>query len=156
MSRRTPAGAALAAFVALSSNLVGPARAHAQDESYKPHVEAASPAAGQASRSFKLAPGLKVELFAAEPRLANPVSFCIDEKGRFYVAETFRHHAGVTDNRNHLYWLDADMACRTVADRVAMYRKYLGVKGVRRVQLQRRARAGPDDRRPRRRRQGRP
>ena len=27
-------------------------------------------------------PGLKVELFAAEPLLANPVAFCIDEKGR--------------------------------------------------------------------------
>ena len=34
--------------------------------------------------------GLKVELFAAEPLLANPVAFCIDEQGRFYVAETFR------------------------------------------------------------------
>ena len=123
MPRRTPAGLALAALVALSAPL------RAQDESYKPHVEAASPDAAQAAKSFRLAPGLKVDLFAAEPSLANPVAFCIDEKGRFFVAETFRHHAGVTDNRNHMYWLDADMACRTVADRVAMYRKYLGEKG---------------------------
>jgi len=126
MSRRSLAGAALAASVALS---LVPSPLRAQDESYKPHVEAASPDAAQAAKSFRPAPGLKVDLFAAEPRLANPVAFCIDEKGRFYVAETFRLHEGVTDNRNHMNWLDADMACRTVADRVAMYRKYLGADG---------------------------
>lgn len=70
--------------------------------------------------------GLKVELFAAEPLLANPVAFCIDEQGRFYVAKTFRLGAGVTDTRRHMDWLDDDLACRTVADRVAMYRKFLG------------------------------
>jgi quinoprotein glucose dehydrogenase len=69
---------------------------------------------------------LKIELFAAEPLLANPVAFCIDEKGRFYVAETFRLGAGVTDTREHMNWLDDDLACQTVADRVAMYRKFLG------------------------------
>ena len=75
---------------------------------------------------FRVPAGLKVELFAAEPLLANPVAFCIDEKGRFYVAETFRLGAGVTDTRGHMNWLDDDLACRTVADRVAMYKKYLG------------------------------
>jgi quinoprotein glucose dehydrogenase len=69
---------------------------------------------------------LKVELFAAEPLLANPVAFCIDEKGVVYVAETFRHGAGVTDTREHMNWLDDYLASRTVADRVAMYQKYLG------------------------------
>ena len=60
--------------------------------------------------------------------------------------------AGVTDIRGHMNWLDDDLACRTVADRVAMYRKYLG-RGVR--VLQGRARPGPAGRGPRRRRQGR-
>ena len=32
-------------------------------------------------RSFRVPDGLAVELFAAEPLLANPVAFCIDEKG---------------------------------------------------------------------------
>ena len=67
-----------------------------------------------------------MELFAAEPLLANPVAFCVDEKNGFYVAETFRLHHGVTDTRGHMNWLDDDLASRTVADRVAMYRKYLG------------------------------
>jgi quinoprotein glucose dehydrogenase len=69
--------------------------------------------------------GLKIELFAAEPLLANPVAFCFDEKGRCYVAETFRIHHGVTDNRGHMNWLDDDLASRTVADRVALYHKHL-------------------------------
>ena len=41
------------------------------------------------------APGLKVDLWAAEPLLANPVAFNFDEHGRAYVCETFRLHAGV-------------------------------------------------------------
>ena len=61
-------------------------------------------------RSFRVPAGLEVELFAAEPLLANPVAFSIDEKGVAYVAETFRHGAGVTDTRNHMNWLDDDLA----------------------------------------------
>jgi quinoprotein glucose dehydrogenase len=69
--------------------------------------------------------GLKVELHAAEPLLANPVAFCFDPQGRIYVAETYRLHQGVTDNRSHMNWLDDDIACQTVADRDAKYRKHL-------------------------------
>ena len=66
---------------------------------------------------------LKVEVWAAEPLLANPVSFAFDEKGRCFVVETFRHTQGVPDTRGKP-WLDDDLACRTVADRVALYKKY--------------------------------
>src|SRR6185436_7192081 len=58
---------------------------------YQPTVAPASDEAQAAIKQFRPAPGLKVDLFAAEPYLANPVAFCIDEHGRFYVAETFRH-----------------------------------------------------------------
>jgi quinoprotein glucose dehydrogenase len=66
---------------------------------------------------------LKVEVWAAEPLLANPVAFGFDETGRCFVVETFRHTHGVPDTRGKP-WLDDDLACRTVADRVAMYKKY--------------------------------
>jgi quinoprotein glucose dehydrogenase len=97
-----------------------------QAEAYSPSIAPESDQAKRAMRAFRVPPGLTVELFAAEPLVANPVAFCIDEKGVVYVAETFRHGAGVTDTRDHMNWLDADLACRTVADRVAMYQKYLG------------------------------
>ena len=107
--------------------------AHAGDEvrqkglqPYSPAIAAASNEGEVAIRTFRVPAGLKVEIFAAEPLLANPVAFSIDEQGRFYVAETFRLGAGVTDTRGHMNWLDDDLACRTVADRVAMYKKYLG------------------------------
>ena len=74
---------------------------------------------------MQLQPGVKADLWAAEPHVANIVSFAFDEKGRCYVAETFRLHAGVTDNRGHMDWLDDDLAARTVGDRLAMYKKYL-------------------------------
>lgn len=67
--------------------------------------------------------GLKAEVWAAEPMLANPVAFCFDEAGRVFVAETTRFKNGVPDTRDHMYWLDDDIACRTVADRVAMYQR---------------------------------
>jgi quinoprotein glucose dehydrogenase len=95
---------------------------------YSPAIALASNEGLLAIKRMQLSEGLNVDLVAAEPMLANPVSFCIDERGRFYVAETFRVDAGVTDTRHHMYWLDDDLACRTVEDRVAMYRKHLGKK----------------------------
>ena len=80
--------------------------------------------AGEAAAAAVFADkNLKVEVWAAEPLLANPVAFGFDEKGRCYVVETFRHTHGVPDTRGKP-WLNDDLACRTVADRVAMYKKY--------------------------------
>lgn len=69
-----------------------------------------------AAKKFKLAPGLKVDLWAAEPHLANPVAFCIDERGRIYVSETHRLHQGVTDIRGHMNWLDEELAAKSTDD----------------------------------------
>src|SRR5262245_58101507 len=80
-----------------------------------PQAPPASREAVQAVKGFRVPKGMKAELFAAEPLLAHPVAFCFDEKGRCYVAETYRLHHGVTDNRQHMYWLDDDLASRTVA-----------------------------------------
>lgn len=93
---------------------------------YQPKVAEASDEGEKALRRMRSEPDFEIKLFAAEPLLANPVAFAIDHRGRFYVAETFRLHFGVTDIRRHMNWLDDDLACRTVADRVAMYHKYLG------------------------------
>ncbi len=93
---------------------------------YSPKIEPASDEPEAAMRTFALAEGFQVECLAAEPQLAHPVCFWIARGGEIYVAETFRHHAGVTDIREHMDWLDDDVAARTVEDRVAMYQKHLG------------------------------
>ena len=103
------------------------AQAPVSDESpYRPKVAAATDEGANAMAKFRVPEGFKVELFAAEPMLANPVAIALDARNRVYVAETFRLHAGVTDIRGHMDWLDEDLASRTTADRLAMYRKHLG------------------------------
>jgi quinoprotein glucose dehydrogenase len=103
--------------------------AHSGDpRPYKALIDAASGEAEKAAKRIRVPAGLKVSVFAAEPMLANPVCFCVDEKNRFFVVETFRLHDGVTDIRGHMDWLDDDLACRTVADRLAMMKKRVGKK----------------------------
>src|SRR5262249_9832767 len=94
-------------------------------EPYTPVIAGPSNEAALALKRMRVPQGFEASLFAAEPMLANPVCFCIDEHNRFYVAETFRLHDGVTDDRGHMDWLDDDLAARTVADRVALHRKHL-------------------------------
>jgi hypothetical protein len=77
---------------------------------FEPKIAPASNEAKQAMAQVRLPRGLTIELFAAEPLLANPVAFCFDEKGRCFVAETFRIQHGVSDNRDHMSWLDDDLA----------------------------------------------
>ncbi len=98
------------------------------DKPYTPPVEPASDEAPKAVKKIRVPQGLQVNLWAAEPMLANPVCFCFDAQNRCYVAETWRYHGGVTDIRGHMNWLDEDLASRTVEDRVALYRKYAGAK----------------------------
>ena len=78
----------------------------------------------EALAQVRVEKGLNVEVWAAEPLTVNPVSFCFDEKGRAFVAETTRFGNGVPDTRGHMNWLDEDLACRTTADRLAMYKKH--------------------------------
>ena len=101
----------------------------AQDAApYVPKIAPASNEGKRAFEGFKLPDGMVGSLFAAEPMVANPVAFAIDEKGRVYVAETFRQQHGVEDNRYHMSWLHDDLALQTVEQRVEMFRKHLGEK----------------------------
>src|ERR1700734_3534784 len=80
-----------------------------QPNEYKPYVAPASDEGLKAMKRFRLPKGVEARLWAAEPLLANIVSFAFDEKGRCYVAETYRLHHGVTDNRGHMNWLEDDL-----------------------------------------------
>src|SRR6266511_729192 len=91
-----------------------------------PKIAPASDEGELAIKKFQVAPGLKVDLWAAEPMFANPVAFNFDEKGRAYVCETFRLNAGVDDIRGIMDWLDEELASRTVGDRLAEMKGHLG------------------------------
>ncbi|MEN9675792.1 MAG: Quinoprotein glucose dehydrogenase precursor, partial [Verrucomicrobiota bacterium] len=82
-------------------------------------------------KQFKHAPELKVDLWAAEPMLANPVAFSIDEKGRVFTSETYRYRSSVLDIRHYMFMLEDDLASRSIEDRLATIRKWFGPDGER-------------------------
>src|SRR4051794_18520052 len=93
-------------------------------------VMAASDEAAGAIRSFKVPPGFGVELFAAEPDVANISSFDMAPDGSAYVVEVFRRRGGgVLDMRSmSAAWLDDDLASRTVADRIALVKRRVSLQ----------------------------
>ncbi|MFO7304090.1 MAG: HEAT repeat domain-containing protein [Gammaproteobacteria bacterium] len=112
---------------------VGIAAAHAQSlvlapEQRVPHplVDPASDDARLALQRFRLPPGLKAELWAAEPMLANPVAIDFDEKGRLFVAETHRYGSSTLDIRGYMGMLERDLAARTIEDRARMILEVFG------------------------------
>ena len=78
-----------------------------------------------AMRKFTVAPGLKVELFAAEPDIKDIVNFAFDEHGNVLVVETGRRRTSVFDIRGLTKWLDEDFALRTVEDRIAFLKRHV-------------------------------
>ena len=62
---------------------------------WTPPLKPASDAGEKAIARIKVAPDLKVSLWAAEPMMGDPNAISVDEKGRVYVAETYRYHGGV-------------------------------------------------------------
>ncbi len=68
--------------------------------------------------------GLKSALFAKEPLVEDPVSFCFDDLGRLYLAESARQERGIEDNRSSKWWLMDDLQSQTVEDRLKMYEKW--------------------------------
>ena len=90
-----------------------------------PIIEPASDEGETAIAQFKYPQGLKCELFAAEPDVANIVAFHRDYQGNVFVCETFRQGKGVEDNRNHSNWMDDELAAQSVQDRIDYIRKHI-------------------------------
>jgi quinoprotein glucose dehydrogenase len=96
----------------------------------EPTVAAASEEGAQQLANFRLPKDWQASLWAAEPMVANPVAFAIDDRGRLYLCESFRQEQGVTDNRSHdERWVDRDLAARTVAERIAYHEELLPNRG---------------------------
>ena len=84
----------------------------------KPTVAEKSDEPATAAAAFGMREGFEARLFAAEPDVANPVAFSVDEKGRVFVCETFRQGRAVNDNRGHDdAWVNADLAAQSLGDR---------------------------------------
>ena len=133
-AKAKPAGADVKPAAAAGDDASGDQAPGSDDPFPKPNgkpKDYAAPAstdaaeAAEAMKSFKLPAGWNVDLFAANPQVANPVCLSVDDLGRVYVVETFRRRNAVLDIRKLPSWLDEDLACRTVADRIAMVKRHL-------------------------------
>ncbi len=94
-----------------------------------PEIAAASDEAAQAIQRMKVPDGLEIKLWAAEPMLANPVAFNFDEKGRLFVAETYRYRSSVLDIRDYMWFLEDDLSSRTIEQRTQLVRRRFGAEG---------------------------
>ena len=79
----TVMGFCLSPFLAIAQQ---PAIPHAQD---KPPGPALTPA--EAVQKMTVPEGFTVEVVASEPDIVNPVAMAIDEKGRFWITESFEY-----------------------------------------------------------------
>ncbi|TWU43389.1 HEAT repeat protein [Novipirellula aureliae] len=93
----------------------------------QPEVAAATAQTAASVDALGIPENWEIGLFAGEPDVANVVAFDIDHLGRLFVCESFRQGRGVTDNRDHDdKWLLADLASKTVQDRIDYHRRLLG------------------------------
>lgn len=96
-------------------------------------TQAIAPASDEGKNNLqriKPATGLEVKLWAAEPMLANPVAFNIDERGRVFVSETYRYRSSALDIRHYRFMLEDDLASRTIEDREGMLLRNFGPEGL--------------------------
>ena len=59
-------------------------------EPYNTEPEGSAPMpAEEAARTAKLPPGFRLEVFASEPQVQQPIAMCFDDRGRLWVAECY-------------------------------------------------------------------
>ena len=89
-----------------------------------PELPDGTDAASKRLSTFRVPEGMKVELFAAEPKLASPVAIGLDERNRVFVAEEYRFNLGTEENRTRPFFLEDDLQLQTLDDRLKMYEKF--------------------------------
>ena len=102
----------------------------------QPEIDAASDEAAKAIQRMHVPAGLEIKLWAAEPMLANPVAFDFDERGRIFVAETYRYRTSVLDIRDYMWVLEDELAARTIEDRTALINRRFGPAGVKELSIE--------------------
>lgn len=88
----------------------------------QPEYPVAFAEAEKAIDRYKVASGLKMTVFAAEPQLQNPVALHVDDRNRVWVVETWRFDGGgpghgVYDIRHMYSRLEDDLSSKTVQQR---------------------------------------
>jgi quinoprotein glucose dehydrogenase len=72
---------------------------------------------------IKIIPGLKIDLWASDSLLQDPVAIAVDDKGAIFVNSTNRNKASEFDIRGHRDWMTESIGFQTVEDRRAFLRR---------------------------------
>jgi len=76
--------------ISLLALITAPDAAPAADKPGQPTVDQPLPP-GEAAATMQLPEGFKATLFAGEPDVQQPIGFCIDDRGRLWVAEAYSY-----------------------------------------------------------------
>ena len=109
----------LSTVIAFSADEVDTPTAPKKNDDHTPKGNAAKDTAENAMKNFAVAPGLRVDVWAAEPLLENPIAFSFDAHGRAFVAVTQRRRTSVPDVRKYESWQIENLSLRTVDERIA-------------------------------------
>jgi putative heme-binding domain-containing protein len=99
-----------------------------KDDTYKIIYEDQSKVAENAKaikekQPIKLISGLKINLWASDSLLQDPVAIAVDDKGAIFVNSTNRNKASEFDIRGHRDWMTESIGFQTVEDRRAFLRR---------------------------------
>ncbi|MFM2401276.1 MAG: hypothetical protein RI950_793 [Bacteroidota bacterium] len=72
---------------------------------------------------IKIIPGLKIDLWASDSLLQDPVAIAVDDQGAIFVNSTNRNKASEFDIRGHRDWMTESIGFQTVEDRRAFLRR---------------------------------
>ena len=94
----------LTTALAFAADEVDTPKSPKKNDDRTPKTNAAKDTAENAMKNFAVAPGLKVDVWASEPLLENPIALSFDNLGRAFVAVTQRRRTSVPDIRKHEDW----------------------------------------------------
>ena len=84
----------------------------------------------EAARTMTVPPGFKVTLFAGEPEVVQPVSFCLDHRGRLWVAEAINYPERTNGPADRILIFEDTNGDGTADKRSVFYEKLNYVTGI--------------------------
>jgi putative membrane-bound dehydrogenase-like protein len=123
--RRTVSGLITLGLIALAIVAVQAVRASAVE------VESDAPlAADDAAQTMRVPEGFQVTTFAAEPDVKQPIGFCIDDRGRLWVAEAYNYPVHGNESGDRIIILEDEDGDGRFDKRTVFYDRLNYVTGI--------------------------
>lgn len=84
----------------------------------------------QAAKEMKLPEGFRASLFASEPDVVQPISFCIDDRGRLWVAEAMNYGEWKPTGKDRIIILEDTKGTGRADKRTVFYEGFNYITGI--------------------------